>query len=56
MPLTTQEIEALKKITSPSVANAIETFNVRPRNQGQMSSEIRTLFPDLLPSARVRAV
>jgi regulator of RNase E activity RraA len=42
-------IEALRKISSPSVANAIETFKVRPRNQGQMSSEIRTLFPDLGP-------
>ena len=40
-------IDALRKISSPSVANAIETFNVRPRNQGQMSSEIRTLFPAL---------
>ncbi|MBI4268939.1 MAG: RraA family protein [Candidatus Rokubacteria bacterium] len=42
-------IESLRKITSPSVANAIETFNVRPRNQGFMSSEIRTLFPELGP-------
>ena len=42
-------IDALKKISSPSVANAIETFNVRPRNQGNMSSEIRTLFPELGP-------
>jgi 4-hydroxy-4-methyl-2-oxoglutarate aldolase len=42
-------IEALRKITSPSVANAIETFNVRPRNQGQMSSELRALFPELGP-------
>jgi len=42
-------IDALRKITSPSVANAIETFNVRPRNQGNMSSEIRTLFPELGP-------
>ena len=41
--------EALKKITSPSVANAIETFKVRPRNQGQMSSEIRALFPEMGP-------
>src|SRR5207249_5421520 len=30
-------IDALKKISSPSVSNAIETFNVRPRNQGNMS-------------------
>ena len=42
-------IDALKKITSPSVANAIETFNVRPRNQGQMSSELRALFPEFGP-------
>jgi 4-hydroxy-4-methyl-2-oxoglutarate aldolase len=42
-------IEALKKITSPSVANAIETFKVRPRNEGQMSSEIRALFPEMGP-------
>jgi regulator of RNase E activity RraA len=42
-------IDALKKITSPSVANAIETFKVRPRNQGQMSSELRALFPELGP-------
>lgn len=42
-------IDALRKISSPSVANAIETFNVRPRNQGFMSSRIRTLFPELGP-------
>ena len=42
-------IEALKKISSPTVANAIETFNVRPRSAGFVSSEIRTLFPELGP-------
>lgn len=42
-------IDGLKKISSPSVANAIETFNARPRSQGFMSSEIRTLFPELGP-------
>jgi 4-hydroxy-4-methyl-2-oxoglutarate aldolase len=42
-------IEALRKVTSPSVANAIETFNVRPRNQGHMSSDVRALFPELGP-------
>lgn len=42
-------IEALRKITSPSVANAIETFKVRPRNEGFMSTEIRALFPELGP-------
>lgn len=42
-------IDALRKISSPTVANAIETFNVRPRNQGFMSPEIRCLFPELGP-------
>ena len=42
-------IDVLRKISSPSVANAIETFNVRPRHQGFMSSQVRTLFPDLGP-------
>jgi regulator of RNase E activity RraA len=42
-------IDALRKISSPSVANAIETFNARPRNQGFMSSEVKTLFPSLGP-------
>lgn len=42
-------IDALRKVSSPSVANAIETFNVRPRNQGFMSSEIKTLFSELGP-------
>jgi regulator of RNase E activity RraA len=42
-------IDALRKITSPTVANAIETFDVRPRNQGHMSSALRALFPELGP-------
>ena len=49
MPLTTQQVDALKKITSPSVANAIETFKVRPREEGNLSSDIRALFPELGP-------
>lgn len=49
MTQETTVIDALRKISSPSVANAIETFKVRPRNQGQMSSEIRTLFPEMGP-------
>ena len=42
-------IDALKKINSPSIANGIETFKIRPRNVGQMSSEIKCLFPELGP-------
>ncbi len=45
--LSTETIEALRKISTPTVSNAIELFNLRPRNQGFMSPEIRCLFPDL---------
>src|SRR5439155_151833 len=31
------------------LANGIETFNVRPRSEGFVSSEIRALFPELGP-------
>jgi regulator of RNase E activity RraA len=49
VPLTPPQVAALKKITSPSVANAIETFNVRPREQGNLSSEVKALFPEMGP-------
>ena len=45
--LAPDELEALRCITTPTVANAIETFRVRPRNEGFMSSAIRCIFPEL---------
>ncbi len=45
--LSPAELEALRRINTPTIANAIETFNLRPRNQGYMSPEVRCLFPDL---------
>jgi 4-hydroxy-4-methyl-2-oxoglutarate aldolase len=48
-PLSAVQLDALRKITSPSVANAIETFKVRPREEGNVSSQIRALFPELPP-------
>src|SRR5881409_3518141 len=47
MTLSSDDLNALRKLSTPTVSNAIETFNVRPRNQGFMSPEIRCLFPDL---------
>ena len=47
MHLSKELIEALGKITTPTISNAIELSNVRPRSQGFMSPEIRCLFPDL---------
>src|SRR3989442_11062370 len=49
MPLSSSQIAALRVLSSPSFANAIETFKVRPREAGNLSSEIRALFPDLGP-------
>jgi 4-hydroxy-4-methyl-2-oxoglutarate aldolase len=40
-------LDRLRAFTSPSVANAIEVFNVRPRNEGFMRPEIRCIFPKL---------
>jgi regulator of RNase E activity RraA len=45
--LTPEQLAALRRLDAPTVANAIETFNVRPRNTGFMSSDIRCLYPDL---------
>ncbi len=46
-PLTQEELAALRKITTPTVANAIETFEVRSRAEGFMDSTIRCIFPEL---------
>ena len=42
-------LEALKKFDSPTLSNTIETFEVRPRDEGYMSMDIRCLFPELGP-------
>ena len=47
--ITSDEIKALRAITSPSVANAIETFKVRPREAGNLASSLRCLFPEMGP-------
>ena len=46
-PLSREELEALRRINTPTISNAIETFNLRRRNEGFMSPEVRCLFPDL---------
>ncbi len=42
-------MEALRKFDSPTLSNAIETFAIRPRDEGYMSMDVRCLFPDLGP-------
>jgi regulator of RNase E activity RraA len=45
--LTDQQLEALRRVDSPTIANAIETFGVRPHTTGFMGLEIRCLSPEL---------
>ncbi len=47
-PLSEAELNALKAWPTPAISNAIETFKVRPRNQGYMLG-INCMFPDFEP-------
>jgi regulator of RNase E activity RraA len=47
--LTKEELEALLDWPTPAISNAIELFEIRPRNQGFMLPEIQCRFPDLKP-------
>ncbi|GAA5113198.1 RraA family protein [Pseudonocardia adelaidensis] len=40
-------LDALKGYDSPTLSNAIELFEVRPRDTGYMRHEVRCMFPDL---------
>jgi 4-hydroxy-4-methyl-2-oxoglutarate aldolase len=44
--LSQEQLDALRAIDSPTVANAIEYFEVRPRVSGYCGSNIRCLTPD----------
>lgn len=43
------ELEALTRWPTCAISNAIELFNIRPRNEGFMLPEIKCVFPDLGP-------
>ena len=45
--LSAQQFEALRKIDTPTVCNAIEPFAVRRDSEGFMGWEIRCQFPEL---------
>ena len=48
-PLTPEQLEALRRIDACTLANAIETFHERLRNEGFMDHTVRCLFPRLQP-------
>jgi regulator of RNase E activity RraA len=45
--LDVSQLEALKRISTPTIANAIELFEVRERNAGYLGPEVRCMFPRL---------
>jgi 4-hydroxy-4-methyl-2-oxoglutarate aldolase len=47
--LNAAELEALRRWPTCAIANAIELFDIRPRNEGFMLPEIKCAFPDLGP-------
>ena len=59
--LTSAELRRLSAFDSPTISNAIERFDVRPRNEGFMRPEIKCIFPEMAPmagyavTARIRA-
>ena len=40
-------LEALRRYDTPTLANAIEEFDVRPRDEGFANTEVRCMFPEL---------
>jgi|SRR5437773_4194772 len=45
--LPAEVLAALKRYDSPTLSNAIETFDVRPRGEGFTNMDVRCMFPDL---------
>ena len=40
-------LDELRSFSAPSLSNGIETFDVRPRNEGFTDATVRCMFPDL---------
>ena len=45
--LSPEQIEALRRYNTPTISNAIEVFDVRPRDVGFLPHQVRCLLPDL---------
>jgi len=48
-PLTDEQLQALRRLDACVVANAIETFRLRLRNEGFVDHTVRSQFPELAP-------
>ena len=49
-PIDGAVLQELASFSAPSVSNGIETFRVRPRNEGFMDASVRCVFPELGPA------
>jgi regulator of RNase E activity RraA len=45
--LTAEQIDYLKSVDSPTIANAVEVFNLRDRTVGFIGGAVKSLFTDL---------
>ncbi len=45
--LSTEQLDGLRKFSTPTISNAIEMFEVRHRNEGFVGPEVKCLFPGL---------
>ena len=48
-PIQEKDLEFLKGVDSPTIANAIEPFKVRDRTEGFIGGAVRSLFPEMSP-------
>ena len=47
--LTDEQLEFLRSVDSPTLANAIEPFKVRDRTVGFLGGNVKSLFPEMPP-------
>ena len=47
--LSSEDLELLRKYDTPTICNAIELFEVRPRDAGYTDSRIQACFPEMPP-------
>ena len=45
--LSPLELDALRRLNTPTVSNAIESFDIRPRSEGFMDPSIGCIFPEM---------
>ena len=48
-PLTVEQIDALRRYNTPTIANAVEIFDARHRHVGFLPHRVRCLLPNLGP-------